>query len=80
MRPATFEQIESAGREDWLAQLREDLRKRRYRPAAVRRVYIPKPGGVGERPLGIPTVIANCLLDEVAAINLELLRRREPID
>ena len=45
----TFEQIESAGREDWLARLREELRPRRYRPAAVRRVYIPKPGGVGER-------------------------------
>ncbi len=52
----TFEQIELAGREDWLARLREDLRTRRYRPAAVRRVYIPKPGSVGERPLGIPTI------------------------
>ena len=52
----TFEQIESAGREGWLARLREDLRTRRYRPAPVRRVCIPKPGGVGERPLGIPTI------------------------
>ena len=52
----TFEQIESAGRADWLARLREDLRTRRYQPAAVRRVYIPKVGGVGERPLGIPTI------------------------
>ena len=52
----TFEQIESAGRADWLARLREDLRTRRYQPAAVRRVYIPKAGGVGERPLGIPTI------------------------
>jgi len=51
----TFEQIESAGLGDWLARLREDLRTRRYQPAAVRRVYISKPGG-GERPLGIPTV------------------------
>jgi RNA-directed DNA polymerase len=51
----TFEQIESAGVADWLARLQEDLRTRVYRPAAVRRVYIPKPGG-GERPLGIPTI------------------------
>ena len=51
----TFEQIESAGRADWLARLREDLRTRRYQPAAVRRVYIPKAGGVGERPL-VPTI------------------------
>jgi RNA-directed DNA polymerase len=26
-----------------------------YFPSPVRRVMIPKPGGVGERPLGIPT-------------------------
>ena len=34
----TFEQIESAGRADWLVRLREDLRTHRYQPAAVRRV------------------------------------------
>jgi len=51
----TFEKIESRGLEGWLKGLEEELRTRRYRPAAVRRVYIPKPGG-GERPLGIPTV------------------------
>jgi hypothetical protein len=51
----TFDDVDAAGRENWLAALREDLRTRRYRPAAVRRVYIPKPGG-GERPFGIPTV------------------------
>ena len=51
----TFEQVESAGLSDWLARLQEDLRTREYQPAAVRRVYIPKPGG-GERPLGIPTI------------------------
>jgi RNA-directed DNA polymerase len=40
-----------------LAKLREDLRTGRYRPAAIRRVQIPKPGRPGElRPLGIPTV------------------------
>jgi len=51
----TFEQVEEQGLEDWLRRLQEDLRWKRYRPEAVRRVYIPKPGG-GERPLGIPTV------------------------
>ncbi len=51
----TFEKIEERGRENWLERLAEELRTRRYQPAAVRRVYIPKPGG-GERPLGIPTV------------------------
>ena len=51
----TFEMIEAQGREEWLAGLGEELRGRTYRPQAVRRVTIPKPGG-GERPLGIPTI------------------------
>ena len=51
----TFEGIEAAGREAWLAALREDLASKTYRPMPVRRVMIPKPGG-GERPLGIPTI------------------------
>jgi RNA-directed DNA polymerase len=55
----TFEQIESTGQERWLAGIRQELRNKTYRPQPVRRVMIPKPGG-GERPLGIPTVSANC--------------------
>jgi RNA-directed DNA polymerase len=51
----TFARIEEEGLEGRLRGLQEDLRTRRYKPGAVRRVYIPKPGG-GERPLGIPTV------------------------
>ena len=51
----TFAQIEAAGVEAWLAGLRGDLVAKTYRPEAVRRVMIPKPGG-GERPLGIPTI------------------------
>jgi RNA-directed DNA polymerase len=51
----SFRGIESQGLEGWLNGLREDLRAKTYRPQAVRRVMIPKPGG-GERPLGIPTI------------------------
>src|ERR671929_2110679 len=51
----TFAMIEAAGREEWLAAIRKDLVAKTYRPAPVRRVMIPKPGG-GERPLGIPTI------------------------
>jgi RNA-directed DNA polymerase len=51
----TFEMIEAAGLEGWLAALREDFVSKTYRPMPVRRVMIPKPGG-GERPLGIPTI------------------------
>jgi RNA-directed DNA polymerase len=51
----TFAAIEASGLEGWLAGLHEDLVSKTYRPAPVRRVTIPKPGG-GERPLGIPTI------------------------
>lgn len=51
----TFEAIEAAGRERWLAARQEALRTETYRLQLVRRVRIPKPAG-GERPLGIPTI------------------------
>jgi RNA-directed DNA polymerase len=39
-----------------LAQLREELRSRRYRRKPARRVWLPKPGSQEKRPLGIPAV------------------------
>ena len=41
---------------DNLGKLREQLRQGSYRPQAIRRVYIPRPGSAEKRPLGIPTV------------------------
>jgi Retron-type reverse transcriptase len=43
-------------REHWVG-VREALDAGMYRPSPVRRVVIPKPGGSGERLLGVPTVL-----------------------
>lgn len=53
----TLEAIEEYGVERTLAEIHERLLAKKYRPVAVRRVHIPKPGKPMEkRPLGIPVV------------------------
>ncbi|MFA6290073.1 MAG: hypothetical protein WC661_22025 [Opitutaceae bacterium] len=47
-----------AHRQKELDQLHESLRTNTYRPQAVQRVWIPKPGSNEQRPLGVPTVQA----------------------
>ena len=51
-----FEDIEAYGLDRWLEELAQDLKEKKYQPQAARRVYIPKQGGTGLRPLSIPTI------------------------
>ncbi len=52
----TFEDIEAYGAERWLGELTQELKSQAYRPLPVRRVWIPKPDGKTQRPLGAPAI------------------------
>jgi group II intron reverse transcriptase/maturase len=51
-----FAEVEAYGAERWLDELADLLRRKAYRASAVKRVWIPKPGGK-QRPLGIPRIL-----------------------
>jgi group II intron reverse transcriptase/maturase len=65
----TFEQIEAGGVNGWLEELVKELGEKTYEPEAVRRVWIPKPGGK-QRPLGVPC-IKDRVVEMAAVIVLE---------
>jgi len=58
-----------------LVKLRKSLLTGDYRPGDIRRVWIPKPGGKGQRGLGIPNVIDRMVQE---AVRLVLEPQYEP--
>lgn len=65
----TIEDIEARGVDEFLEEIRKELQEGRYRPAPLRRVYIPKKDG-RKRGLGIP-VLKDRICQAAAKIVLE---------
>lgn len=63
----TTEELIPCLREHWVG-VREDLDAGTYRPSPVRRVVIPKPGGAGERLLGVPTCLDRLIQQAIAQV------------
>jgi group II intron reverse transcriptase/maturase len=52
----------------WIEELIESIHRKSYKPPAVRRVWIPKPGKTEKRPIGVPTVVDRALQRSTAEV------------
>jgi RNA-directed DNA polymerase len=66
----TLADVERYGVDRLLDEVAAELKDGSWRPAAARRVWIPKPGGADRRPLSIPTV-GDRIVQTAAKIVLE---------
>ena len=62
----TIDEFPAFARKHW-ERIRSQLSEGTYRPAAVRRVFIPKPDG-SQRPLGVPTVLDRVIQQAIAQV------------
>ena len=62
----TIDEFPAFARENW-ERIRSQLSEGTYHPAAVRRVFIPKPDG-SQRPLGAPTVLDRVIQQAIAQV------------
>ena len=63
----SWEQLRPWLKEHW-PEIKERLQAGSYRPQAVRKVLIPKPGGKGQRMLGIPTALDRLIQQATAQV------------
>lgn len=54
--------------EMWVDKMITSIHRRSYKPPAVRRVWIPKPGKAEKRPIGVPCVADRALQRSVATV------------
>jgi len=52
----------------WIEKLMNSIHRKSYKPPAVRRVWIPKPGKSEKRPIGVPTVVDRALQRSTAEV------------
>ncbi|HDX9580662.1 TPA: group II intron reverse transcriptase/maturase [Bacillus pseudomycoides] len=54
--------------ENWVEEMMNSIHRYSYKPPAVRRVWIPKPGKVEKRPIGVPSVADRALQRSTATV------------